>query len=32
MLATRRVSALPYVERQAGIETVVLVMYLVVIP
>jgi membrane protease YdiL (CAAX protease family) len=31
MLATRRVSALPYVVRQPGIENAVLVMYLVVI-
>jgi membrane protease YdiL (CAAX protease family) len=31
MLATRRVSALPYDVRQPGIETAVLVMYLVVI-
>ena len=31
MLATHRVSALPHVVRQPGIETVVLVMYLVVI-
>jgi CAAX protease family protein len=31
LLTTRRVSALPYVVRQPGIETLVLVMYLVVI-
>ena len=31
MLATRRVSALPHVVRQPGIETAVLLMYLVVI-